>query len=174
VSVFDIALLVLTFLVSVRACLRGLVEEVTRTLGGVLGIIIAYLFFRPGAEYLSGEFPVLRDKPYPAMILSFIVIFILVFLVVKLITGILKDIISRLQINSVDHLLGFFFGLAESLALIIIILLIINIQPLFDKEILFSSSIFAKYLLPQTSIFTKALQSISYFVPPAGKGEIHV
>jgi uncharacterized membrane protein required for colicin V production len=71
----------------------------------------------------------------------------------------LNDIIRRIKLAPVNHILGFVFGVAEALAVIVIILFLINIQPLFDKAIILDGSVFAGFLLPRTHSLFQALKT---------------
>jgi membrane protein required for colicin V production len=154
---FDIACAILVLLVALRAALRGFVEEVAGTASVVLGALLAGLFFDEGAAFIRQR-GIITVRILPEVI-AFVVIFIAVFVTIRLIEGVLKDIIQRISLSPVDHLLGFFFGVAEALVLIVLALVIINIQPLFDKHIVLDGSLFARFLLPNAEALQRGLQN---------------
>jgi membrane protein required for colicin V production len=140
---------------AIRASLRGLVEEVAGTASVVFGLLLAALFFDEGAAFIR-ERGFVTVAVVPEMI-AFAAVFIIVFVAVKLVEGILKDIIRRISLSPVDHFLGFFFGIAEALVVLIVILVIINVQPLFDKNVLLDGSIFAGFLMPNAEALRRGL-----------------
>jgi membrane protein required for colicin V production len=154
---FDIACAILILLIAVRAALRGFVEEVAGTASIILGALLAGLFFDEGAAFIRQR-GIITVKIIPEVI-AFAVIFIAVFVMIRLIEGILKDIVQRISLSPVDHLVGFFFGVAEALVLIVLVLIIINIQPLFDKNIVLDGSFFARLLLPNADALQRGLQN---------------
>jgi membrane protein required for colicin V production len=155
ITVFDTACVILILLIAIRAALRGLVEEVASTASIVFGLLLAALFFDEGAAFIRQRGTVMM-KVVPEVI-AFAVIFIIVFVVVKLVEGILKDIVQRISLTSIDHLLGFFFGIAEALVVIMVVLVIINIQPLFDKNVVLDGSFFAQLLMPNAEALRRGL-----------------
>jgi membrane protein required for colicin V production len=157
-TLFDIACVILILLVAIRASLRGLVEEVAGTASVVFGLLLAALFFDEGAAFIR-QHDIVTMKIIPEVI-AFAAIFIIVFVAIKLAESILKDIIQRISLSAIDHFLGFFFGIAEALAVIIIIITIINIQPLFDKNIVLDGSFFARLLMPNAEALRRGLQDI--------------
>jgi membrane protein required for colicin V production len=165
----DIAFIVLTLLIAIRAAMDGFVKEIGRRAALILGIILGGLFFDEGGVYLRGKIEAVRNVKYAAEVLAFVIIFFIVFVIIHFVLGILKDIINRIEaLKALDHLLGFIFGIVESIALIIIILIVINIQPLFDKNIVISGSVFARFLLPHAENFRRAVESIAmgHCMPP--------
>jgi membrane protein required for colicin V production len=149
-------------LVAIRASLRGLVEEVAGTASVVFGLLLSALFFVKGAAFI-------RDRGFitiavvPEMI-AFAAIFIIVFVAVKLIEGVLKDIVQRISLSAIDHVLGFFFGIAKALVIIMGLLVIINVQPLFDKNIVLDDSIFARILMPNAEALRRGLLGVRFNV----------
>jgi membrane protein required for colicin V production len=155
ITLFDTACVIIILLVAIRASLRGLVEEVAGAASIVLGLLLSALFFDEGAAFI-------RDRGFVTMavvpeLIAFAAIFIAVFVAVKLIEGVLKDIVRRISLSSIDHLLGFFFGIVEALVIIMVIMVIINVQPLFDKNIVLDGSIFARFLMPNAEALRRGL-----------------
>ena len=152
---FDVACALLMLAIAVRAALRGFVEEISATASVVLGLLLAGFFFDEGAAYIRAR-GILSIRILPEII-AFVLLFLAVFIVVKLVELLLKDIVRRIKITPADHVLGFFFGLAEGLAIIIAVLFIFHIQPLFDAESLLSGSVFARLLSPAPGILRETL-----------------
>jgi membrane protein required for colicin V production len=158
ITPFDTACVIIILLIAVRASLRGLVEEVAGTASVVLGLLLAAMFFDEGAAFIR-ERGIVTVKIAPEMI-AFAAVFIIVFVAVKLVEGVLKEIVQRISLSAIDHLLGFFFGIVEALAVIMIVLVIINIQPLFDKNIVLDGSFFARMLMPNAEALRRGVLGV--------------
>ncbi|MDR0638286.1 MAG: CvpA family protein [Spirochaetaceae bacterium] len=159
ITPFDTACVIIILLVAIRASLRGLVAEVAGTASLVLGVLLSALFFDEGAAFIR-ERGFVTMAVVPEMI-AFAAIFIAVFIAVKLVEGILKDIIQRISLSAIDHLLGFFFGIAEALVVIVAIMAIINVQPLFDKSIVLDGSVFARFLMPNAEALRRGVLGLN-------------
>jgi membrane protein required for colicin V production len=160
----DIVFTILIFIIVVRAALHGFVEEVFGIAWLVLGLMFAISFYRPGAAFVRTK--VLNDVKILPEVLAFIVLFLIVFVVVKIITFILKDIVQKIKLGGLDHFLGLLFGILEGLLAVAVVIFIINIQPLFDKNDVLKDSIYNQFL----SANVKAVQDI--IVKPNGSPPI--
>ena len=140
----DIVFTILIFIIVIRAALHGFVEEVFGLAWLVLGLIFAINFYRPGAAFIRTK--VLSDVKILPEVLAFIVLFLTVFVTVKIITFILKDIIQKIKLGGLDHFFGLLFGILEGLIVVAIVIFIINIQPLFDKNDILKNSIYNQFL----------------------------
>jgi membrane protein required for colicin V production len=140
----DIVFTVLIFIIVVRAALRGFVEEVFGIAWLVLGLIFAISFYRPGATFIrtkmTGDVKILPEA------LAFIVLFLIVFVIVKIVTFILKDIVKKIKLGGLDHFFGLLFGIIEGLLAVAVVIFVINIQPLFDKNDVLKNSVYNRFL----------------------------
>jgi membrane protein required for colicin V production len=135
---------VVVVLLAIRAAFRGLVTELLSILAVLLGIAAAVLFSGVVAGLL---------EPYVGatgwtLVLAFVAVFVVVFLLVKLFETALKGLIERIHLNTLDHALGLILGVVEGVLLSYIVILIIDVQPLFDPQLLLADSLFARLLLP--------------------------
>jgi membrane protein required for colicin V production len=153
-SAFDTVCVVLIFIVTVRAGLRGLVEEFLGTASFILGGIFAVSFFDEGAAFIRTK--TMADVKYIPEILAFVCLFFIVFALVKIIEILLKDIVDRVQLGGLNHALGLVLGLLESVIFIALIIVIIHIQPLFDPVA----------VLSENSFFVRFCSFGLKFVPP--------
>jgi membrane protein required for colicin V production len=158
ITPLDTACVIIILLVAIRASLRGFVEEVAGTASVVLGLLLSAMFFDEGAAFIR-ERGIVTAKIIPEAV-AFAAVFIVVFAAVKLLEGVLKDIVRRVSLSAADHLLGFFFGIAEALAVIMIVLVIINIQPLFDKNTVLDGSFFARVLMPNAEALRRGVLGV--------------
>jgi membrane protein required for colicin V production len=143
-ATLDIVFSILIFIIVVRAALHGFVEEAFGIAWLVLGLVFAVSFYRSGAAFIRTK--AFDDVKILPEVLAFIILFLIVFAVVKIITFLLKDIIQKIKLGGLDHFLGLVFGIFEGLLAVAIIIFVINIQPLFDKNDIFKNSVYNKFL----------------------------
>jgi membrane protein required for colicin V production len=142
----DAVFVLLAIILIIRAALHGFVDEIMGIAWLVFGLLFAVSFFRRGAVLIREKY--LSDVKILPEVLAFIALFLIVFIIVKIVTAILKDIILRIKLGGLDHFFGAIFGLLESAVIIGIIIFIITIQPLFDKETVLKNSFFMRLLNP--------------------------
>ncbi len=135
------------FIVIIAACalgasLKGFVNEVFDKGAPVLGIWAAVLFRGMLAQ------PLLQYVKIPAVaeVLGFVIVFVTVFLVIKIAQQLVGNIFADKIFRQLDHTLGFFFGLAEGVALVAIVLIVLIVQPWFNVDGLIGGSIFYRIL----------------------------
>ena len=141
----DLIFIVLVGLLVLRGFLKGFTGEFFHLASLALSLIAAVLFFKNGAVFIRSRY--LQMEFFPE-ILAFLAIFAAVFIIGKIIERIVKDIITRLNLDTLDKILGIVIGLAEGLAVIVIALFLLTIQPLFDPAPLVDQSFFARFFLP--------------------------
>jgi membrane protein required for colicin V production len=146
ISVIDIIFILLLTIFIIRCYLKGFVSELLTMSAIVLGLLASLFFFKNGGEFLRVTFwPNLKLIPE---IIAFIALFVIVFISVKILELMLKGIIQRIHLSGADRFLGIFFGLAEGVVVIALVVFILRIQPLFDPSSILSESVFARILLP--------------------------
>jgi membrane protein required for colicin V production len=161
-KILDYVFLGLALLLVIRCTLRGFISEFVALASLVLGALGSLFLYRSCAAFLrdhglrtfTDNIPAFIQKLFPALvrnipeILAFVLVFAVIFFAVKLVGYLLKDIIQRISLGGVDRFLGLLFGLAEGIAVISLLLLILRLQPLFDAAPLLEGSFFAELLLP--------------------------
>ncbi len=102
---------------------RGIVREVLSIAGWAGAAVIAFMFAPKGKD-LVYEIPVISgfvdDSCNIALIVSFAVIFVLALIVISLFTPLLASIVSGSALGLIDKGLGFLFGLARGVLLVIV------------------------------------------------------
>ena len=146
ISVLDIIFVLLITLFVIRCYLKGFVSEVFSMAAIVLGLLTSLFFYKNGGEFIRTQF--LPDMKTIPEILAFIALFLIVFIVIKLLEMLLNGVIYGIRLGGADRFLGIFFGLAEGIAVVSLVLFVLRIQPLFDPSDIFSDSFFARFLLP--------------------------
>lgn len=142
-SAIDIVFLVIVFILCVRAAVKGFLDEVFGFGAVIAGIFCAFYFMPVLSPHLESS----MDKKLAA-VLSFVILFAAVFLLLKIIQYALKSIFSGAILKSLDHGLGFIFGIAEGCLCVFIICFIMEIlQPWIDTEALRKSSVLYTVLI---------------------------
>jgi membrane protein required for colicin V production len=146
IAVIDIIFVVLMVIFVVRCSLRGFIGEIMSMASVVLGLLASFFFYKNGGAYI-------REKFMPGMevipdILAFLALFLIVFILIKILELMLKEIVEGIRLGGADRFLGIFFGLAEGIAVVCLVLFVLTVQPLFDPAPLLNKSFFAKILLP--------------------------
>jgi len=104
---------------------RGLVRETLSIVGWGGAAIIAFIFAPQGKD-LVFEIPFVNslvgDSCEIALIISFALIFIIALVVISLFTPLLAGIVSKSSLGIIDRGLGFIFGLARGVLLVIVAL----------------------------------------------------
>ncbi|MFP4301117.1 MAG: CvpA family protein [Alkalispirochaetaceae bacterium] len=140
----DIVFLIIIVFTSIRAGIRGFVKELMSMASVILGIAVAVLFSGVVAEYLDSY---IGASPW-SQVISFLGLFLLTYLGVKIFESALDRLIERIHLDSLDHALGFFLGIAEGLVVTFMLLLLIQIQPFVDPALLIEDSVLAHFLSP--------------------------
>jgi membrane protein required for colicin V production len=162
----DIIFIALLLIVAIRCALRGFIEEVMSMASVVGGIFSAVFFYKRGGAFLREQY--LGNFGAVPEILAFGILFFIPFAGIRIVEHIIKDIITRVNWGGIDRLLGVLFGIIEGIVLIALVLFVIDIQPLFDKNLLLEKSFFARFLLPVVGQVHRTMISVS------GGGGIHV
>jgi membrane protein required for colicin V production len=146
-TIIDIVFIALIFILVIRGGLRGFITEIMSMAAVALGLLAAFLFYKPGAVFVRTK--ILADMQVVPELIAFVALMAIVFLSIKILEHIIQDIISRVNLlGGINHALGLVFGLLEGLLLVSLILFVINIQPLFDPASLLEQSLFAQFLSP--------------------------
>ena len=148
-AVIDIVLFIVLILLTIRGFIRGFIREFFSLGAPALGILAGFLLNKNGAEFLRTRyFANIRAIPE---ILAFIAIFLIVFIVCKIIQKIVLDVVSGMNLTTIDKVLGCIFGLVEGFLAAALVIFIIKIQPLFNSSEFLTESIFGRIILPLIS-----------------------
>ena len=145
-SAIDIIFVALILIFSIRCAIKGFISELMSMASVILGLLAALYFYSKGGEFVRIKF--LPDVKILPEIIAFIVLFLNVFAAIKILEALLKDIVEGIKLGGADRVLGIFFGIAEGIVVVSLVLFILRIQPLFDPASLFENSYFAEILLP--------------------------
>ncbi|MGU3399493.1 CvpA family protein [Brucellaceae bacterium D45D] len=122
ITILDGILLGITLVSAVLAMVRGFSREVLSLVSWAAAAVAAYLFYKPLLPYIK---PYISNDTI-AMIAAMAVVFLLVLIVVSLITMKIADFIIDSRIGALDRTLGFLFGAARGVLLVVVALLVFN------------------------------------------------
>ena len=136
----DICFILITLILSIRAAIKGFIDDFFGLGTFIFGAYLAYFFMPKLSPYLEACM-----NPTIAKILSFLLIFIIIFLVVKIIQLALKSVFSGSILKSLDHGLGFLFGIAEGFFVIVLIFIVLDALSTWFSFPIIKESLFYKY-----------------------------
>ncbi|GFE63994.1 CvpA family protein [Litoreibacter roseus] len=111
---------------AILAYSRGFVRECLSILGWIIAAVVAFMF-APQAVPLAKEIPYLNtliEGCEPATITSFALVFAVALVVVSIFTPIFAGAVQRSALGGIDQGLGFLFGVARGLLLVIVAIVI--------------------------------------------------
>jgi len=150
VQTLDLIFVILLGLLVLRGFLKGFTGEFFSIASFALALIAAFFFFKNGGAFLRERYLQMAILPE---ILAFLAVFIIVFIAGKIIGHIVHDIINRLNLDTLDKVLGIFLGLAETIAIVVLVLFLLVNQHLFNSTYLLEQSFFAQLFLPLIGVF---------------------
>jgi len=152
-SGLDIVFLILIAFAALRAGIRGFVHEFLSMAAVLLGIATAVLFSGIAAQLVQ---PYLGAGTW-SQVVAFLGLFLIVYVIVRLFENALNRLIERINLESLDRALGFFLGIAEGLILVFVLVLVLQLQPVFDADQLLLESEIARFLIPLLPYAERAL-----------------
>ena len=122
-TIIDGVVAVVIILSALLAYGRGIVREIMAIAGWIAAAILAFLF-APQVEPLVREIPVvgefLADSCELSVIGAFALVFAVALIVVSLFTPLFSSLVQRSALGGVDQGLGFLFGVARGILLVIV------------------------------------------------------
>ncbi len=134
---FDIVSLVVILIMAVRAVFRGFIDEFLSMASVILGLAAALIF--------TDKVSVLVEKyihnTFWSPVVAFLLLFLAVYIVVKILENALNSIIEKVHLEKLDQSLGFFLGIIEGALIVVLIVFILEVQPLIAVDSLFDNSV---------------------------------
>jgi membrane protein required for colicin V production len=128
-TIVDGIVLVVIVLSAILAYARGLVREALSIVGWIVAALAGF-YFAPMVEPLMREIPVLRDvlgtNCELGILAGFAVAFAVALILVSLFTPLLAGAVQNSALGPVDQGLGFVFGIARGVLLVVIALIVYN------------------------------------------------
>lgn len=138
---------------AIAGVIKGFIDNVFGKIAFIAGIILGYLFYKDIAEGLLKDIKV----PYAANIIAFLLIFVVTFLIIKIIQMIVSKVFEWSILKSLDHTLGFIFGMVEGGAVVCLAIFLLTAQPFFSVQSLFDGSFYYNLV---TSLFNSTKEEI--------------
>lgn len=147
-AIIDLIFLLLIVFFTIVATIKGFITEIFEKGAPIIAVWVSILTYK----LLSDSIYKFVKVEWASKIIAFIAIFILVFLVVKIVQKIVWEVFNKDVFTQLDRLLGFFLGLAEGIAVVILVLCVLKVQPFFDVTKLLENSFFDRVF----SFFTES------------------
>lgn len=138
----DIITMVIVLIGAVSGCITGFARQVANLAGFVISIPAALLFTKPIARTLAGNTGL---SPLLATLITFVALCLLVFIIIGIFGSMLRRVLET--IPSLDHTLGFAWGLIASAVSLSIILAILNFQSFIDISAYTDSSVIIREII---------------------------
>jgi membrane protein required for colicin V production len=126
-TLVDGAVALVILLSGVLAYSRGFVRETLSILGWIAAAVAAY-YFAPMAMPLIQEVPILADflgdSCELSVIAAFAAVFALALILISIFTPVFAGAVQRSALGGVDQGLGFLFGVARGILLVVVALII--------------------------------------------------
>lgn len=124
---FDIVLITLIIIVTIRGIFRGLISELITLVALILGFVITIQFLVPGITIIIKLFPNLPD--FIARIIVFLTIFIAVNLAVRFIGLLLNKFAKITFLQPINKIAGGLFAFVKITTLLSIVFILIDFIP---------------------------------------------
>jgi membrane protein required for colicin V production len=122
ITLLDGILLGITLVSAVLAMVRGFSREVLSVVSWAAAAVAAYIFYKPVVPFLA---PYISNETI-AQIAAAGLVFIITLIVVSIITMKIADFIIDSRIGALDRTLGFLFGAARGILLVVVAMLFFN------------------------------------------------
>lgn len=122
IAILDGVVIAVVFISAILAMFRGFVREVLSIAAWVAAALLAYLFYEQLTPFMSQYV----NNQAIAIGLSAAAIFLVSLIVVSLITMKISDFVMDSPIGPLDRLLGFLFGAARGVLLVVVAVIFFN------------------------------------------------
>ena len=141
-SFVDIIIIILVLILCIRGYLKGFINELFSLLIIGLGLVGAFLFYRPLSEVFM-EFVENRDV---ALVFSFFALLVLISIFLIVIRNMVAQFVDRLNLSDMDALLGVVVGLLKALMLCGVLFVFLKNHPVFRIDESIERSFIYPYL----------------------------
>ncbi|OQY33862.1 MAG: hypothetical protein B6241_06520 [Spirochaetaceae bacterium 4572_59] len=160
IAAIDIVFISLILIASLRGAFIGMIAELISIAALFISLLLAAVFYPDGAEWINSHSSSLENF---ACIIAFAGIFLVSYILFKLLQKGVVHMIDESRFESVDKLLGFFFGILEGLLLCFLIVYILNFQTFFDISKILKGSELVPYIerfLPSLDTATHNMEEL--------------
>ncbi|MBU0970921.1 MAG: CvpA family protein [Proteobacteria bacterium] len=111
---FDVLVLVIISLCSIRGYFKGLIREVS----GIIGVIVGFYGANTYYPKLTPFLETLIDTPGTRSLICFLVLFCGILVFISLVAGLIRKFLSLVFLGWVDRFFGFVFGAAKGVLIV--------------------------------------------------------
>lgn len=155
ISVFDIVSFSFLAIAGIALGKIGFFAQLGSIAGHFLGGFFAIISLRSVIEFIESRLTVNID-PLIISLVGFVILYDMCFIFIKILSTTYSDAIKGTKFQIVDSTLGFILGVFISLGVLLIFIIFLQKQGLFDVEHWYSDSYFYKKVaLPIVNIISK-------------------
>ena len=126
----DIFFTAIILFMTIKAIFRGFIAEMMGIASIGMGIILGVLLSPVLGTFIGNNFGVSNWN----RVIAFLVIFLASYLIIKIFENGLGALVDKIHLDKLDRALGLFFGIVEGIVIIIIVVFVIEVQPLIDTQ----------------------------------------
>lgn len=152
---FDIFSVIVVVFFALRVMSRGFFDELL-SVGALVGGVIAAALFSASVSNIVGEFITQRIW---SQIVSFLLVFVLVYVVVKIAHRFITNAVEMINLTNADRALGFFLGIIEGVAVLVVVILLLQVIPLLNEDKILAGSVVARLISPFVPTVLRILRS---------------
>jgi len=127
----DVVIVATIVISAVFAAWRGIIRTMFGLLACVLALTASLLF----TAQLAAIIPFLKNHPLLSTLVSFVLIFVGVLLLVGIPGGLLHRLLSKSGMGFVDRSMGFLFGIARGVVIVLAVLWVVELVPGFKVAV---------------------------------------
>lgn len=145
VSVVDVVIIAVIGIFTLRCSIRGFAIEFLSMAAVVFGLVVAILYYREMAPAVTQR--IMPELHRFSAAIAFVILFFVVFIVVSILKKLVIDFVRKIKFHGVDRFLGFFFGIAEGIVFVYLLLFLVSVQTFIEPDIILGKSILAQKLM---------------------------
>ena len=138
----DIIIIILVLIFCIRGYLKGFINELFSLLIIGVGLVGAFLFYRP----LSEVFLEFVESSDVALVFSFFALFVIISIFLIIIRNMVVQFVDRLNLTDMDALLGVVVGLLKALILCGVVFVFLKHHPVFRIDESIERSLIYPYM----------------------------
>lgn len=147
-SVIDWVFTGIIILLAARCFIRGFVKELLSVAAYAVGLLAGLLFSNTLIAFAAKKVGIGNLALSIQYVIAFIVCFLLGFLFMKIVERLIREGLEAANLDIFDRILGLVLGIAEGLAVVSLVLIVMDLQSFFDLKGVLEKSLFAKTILP--------------------------
>lgn len=137
-SSVDIIVFALCMFGGIGGAITGFADSFASSAGYIAGFFVSLMYTGRLSQLIMDTFPNL--PPFAAIMIVFVVLFLTGYGVLRFVGNLLEGILDSIGIGVVNHLLGFFWGVVETIIVLSLIIYLLDLQTLFDLSQWFDQS----------------------------------